>query len=468
MKKLHLKKQIVFLIITFFFIPLASSAQPAQEVPFEVVKTKMTAVKTILTETETLVIDGIAVDPNSDYLDGKYWGELHEGEYDNRVKVPVTGIRYTLEFWNVGAMGGEKGFIFKSNYSDAKLYISYITGEAYKMVPTGESFGKMQMQEKKKVSTPSIDSSSYNLYFSGGPFGKFILREKGMSAYEVGNVSIGKTIQLGDFGVTKHLVYTHEANLVIQGDGFEKWMERISSNNSDCSDPKNSKTDSGIRFSDYGGEVMVRPCIDEDAWYGAELDMVLHIEDHIKTGSDDSMALLSLQDMTTFRMKPESEIILSVAPNKESKINLIWGKVKANVKKMLETGTFVEVEMSQAVAGIKGTIFIVEETGTESTLKVIEGLVEFKSKSTGEVEMVEAGESITATNEGLKEKISFNIEKEDEEWKNIEKLSNPNKTQNKTKQITLEKNTTNNKSFLYLGLLLIVVFSVFFIFKKRK
>jgi hypothetical protein len=41
--------------------------------------------------------------------------------------------------------------------------------------------------------------------------------------------------------------------------------------------------DSGIRFSDYDGEVMIRPHADEDAWYGAELDMVLCVDDHVRT-----------------------------------------------------------------------------------------------------------------------------------------------------------------------------------------
>lgn len=37
--------------------------------------------------------------------------------------------------------------------------------------------------------------------------------------------------------------------------------------------------------------------------------------------------------------------------------------------------------MSQVVAGIKGTTFILEETGNSSTLKVLEGIVNLKSKS---------------------------------------------------------------------------------------
>lgn len=466
MKKIYFKKQILFLISLFLLAPLCSLAQPAQEVPFEVIKTKMTAIRTVPMETEVIVIDGEAVDPSSDYLDGKCWGETHEGEYDHRIKVPVTGIRYTLTFWNVGAMGGEKGFIFKSNYSDAKLTISYITGQAYKKESTGEGLGDWQIQEKKEVSTPRINSMSYNLYFSGGPFGQFVLNEKGMSAYEVGNVSIGESIPLGNFGVTKTLVYTHDATLKIQGDGFEKWMEIISSNDSDCSDPKNSKTDSNIRFSDYQGEVMVRPCIDQDAWYGAELDMVLHVEDHIKTG-EDSTAVLTLEDMTTFKMKPESEIVLTQPSKRESKIRLVLGRIKANVKKMLKDGT-MEVEMSQAVCGIKGTTFIAEETGTESTLKVIEGTVEFTRKSTGKKEMISSGESITATSDGLQEKTSFEIENENKQWDLIQEKLDADKSENKINNKTKNNTVKNGHNYIYWILLLFIVIIGFFIIKKRK
>ena len=42
-----------------------------------------------------------------------------KGEHDHRVKVPMVGVTYKFEFWNVGQIGGEKGFIFKSNYGDA-------------------------------------------------------------------------------------------------------------------------------------------------------------------------------------------------------------------------------------------------------------------------------------------------------------------------------------------------------------
>lgn len=117
-------------------------------------------------------------------------------------------------------------------------------------------------------------------------------------------------------------------------------------------------------------------------------------------------------------------------------------------------------EMSQAVAGIKGTTFVLEETGTESTLKVIEGLVEFTSKKTGAVEMIGAGEAITATKEGLKEKITFDVEKEIEDWEEMKDGNFEN----------VQKEDEEDDLFgIFLGILLMALTSVgYFLMKKRQ
>jgi hypothetical protein len=85
---------------------------------------------------------------------------------------------------------------------------------------------------------------------------------------------------------------------------------------------------------------------------------------------------------------------------------------------MLEGKTF-SVEMSEAVAGIKGTTFVVEDDGKTSTLKVIEGHVEFTSKASGESEMVGPGEMISADDDGLEEKEYFDATDENESWSDV-------------------------------------------------
>ncbi len=460
--------------------PLSSSgtAFAAEEVPFEVVKTYVTAETTdTIGGADAIVVDGILY---SDANVGEKFNYPKKGEFDLRVKVPIEAIKYRLEFWNVGEMGGEKGFIFKSNYGKAKLTRTYELGQAYKNILGDQEFMGMHSLEKKEVGTPSVKTEfTDDLVFSGGPYGTFYYENEKGAKWPIAHLSDGKTITFDNVpeGARKEnphylMGFPRTQNIhpvVTNSSAFEKWMEILGTKESDCSDPKNPTRDSGIRFNDYSGEVMVRPCNDEDAWYGAELDMVLHKDDHIKTG-DDSTCSLALADMTTFVMKPESEIMLSSQSEKRNLVKIVWGKIKANVKRMVKDGS-MEMDMSQAVAGIKGTIFVVEETGTESTLKVIEGHVEFTSKATGKSEMISTGEMMTATKQGLGEKKTFDITQEDQDWNKIqEDLQNntDEKTVSKIKKPAEQKNNSEPMNVYVWILALLVVIGIGYLLLRRK
>lgn len=182
--------------------------------------------------------------------------------------------------------------------------------------------------------------------------------------------------------------------------------------------------DSGARFSDFSGQVEVlipkgydddgKPIYDEEDWTIAKLDMPLPEGTRIKT-SDRSSVILSFADMTTFVMKPESEIWLSKPEAGKGPFKLLIGSLWVNMKKGIIDGT-MDIEMSQAASGIKGTTFVLEEDGETSTLKVIEGTVEFASKATGESVDVEAGEAVSATADGLGKIEKFNVKAETAEW----------------------------------------------------
>lgn len=172
--------------------------------------------------------------------------------------------------------------------------------------------------------------------------------------------------------------------------------------------------DSGIRVSDLYGEVTIRRGDNEDVWELLEIGSVIYVGDHIRTAGD-SGCILSMLDMTTFHIKPESEIIVTVPSGQDSKLELLLGNIYANVQEIITHGT-MEVEMNQAVAGIKGTTFICEETGSKSTLKVLEGKVNLTSKTTGKTVFVSAGEMVAADATGSLTKNSFSIEKEAEKW----------------------------------------------------
>ena len=180
--------------------------------------------------------------------------------------------------------------------------------------------------------------------------------------------------------------------------------------------------DSGARFSGLSGEVEIWH-YDEDREDArvAKLDMVIYVEDHVITG-ERSSAIISFMDMTTFIMKPETEIIIPSPAAKESLMKLLVGNLLTNVKRMIE-GKTLDVEMGQAVSGTKGTIYVAEERNGISRLKVIEGEVEFRSKATGETQIIKAGEQIYADKSGLGPKTTFDIQEELKSWEPYEKMA---------------------------------------------
>ncbi|OGD88561.1 hypothetical protein A2693_03585 [Candidatus Curtissbacteria bacterium RIFCSPHIGHO2_01_FULL_40_12] len=126
---------------------------------------------------------------------------------------------------------------------------------------------------------------------------------------------------------------------------------------------------------------------------------------------------------------------------------------------MMKDGS-MEVEMSQAVAGIKGTQFIINETKTESTIKVTGGTVKFTSKSTGASVDVVAGESVTASSKGLSEKTAFDPDEEEKNWQELEDSIKKTNT-----------NTLGNKNIIYFvgGIVIVVAIIIgFLILKTRK
>lgn len=196
-------------------------------------------------------------------------------------------------------------------------------------------------------------------------------------------------------------------------------------------------------FNDLYGQVEVsipRPdgTYDEESWDFAKIDMKLPPGTRIKVSEKSGLMLAFTDNQTNITVGPDTEIVLVATDPQKSEIQLLWGNLKANVKKMMKDGS-MEVEMSQAVAGIKGTQFILSDTKTESSIKVTEGTVKFTSKSTGKSVDVSEGESVTATSAGLSEKTSFDPSMEEKKWQEDED--------------SLEKTNTNipgNKSIIYI------------------
>ena len=167
--------------------------------------------------------------------------------------------------------------------------------------------------------------------------------------------------------------------------------------------------DSKIRFNDLYGEVSIRCSFeDDDAYEYAELDTEIFEDDLIRT-KEESGAILGLEDMSTYVIKPESKLIIHTEEDNTSKLEMIAGTMIANLKKLIE-GKTLEVEMAQCVCGIEGTIVVFQQKGKESNVWLMAGSVTVKSKKTGKKTKLQPGQrSITGTN-GVVQVKSFNIE----------------------------------------------------------
>jgi hypothetical protein len=177
---------------------------------------------------------------------------------------------------------------------------------------------------------------------------------------------------------------------------------------------KQPAEDSKARFNSVTGEVGYSPDPETVEWMPCTPETVLRVGDHVSTGQDSS-CILQFEDMTTFVMKPETEVIIKKPVSQQSKIGLVAGHLWQNTKKMMTNGT-MEVEMGQAVAGIKGTTLVSEVTNGVSILKVLEGTVEFTSLTTGAKSMVSGGETQSATSAGLSPKQNFDAAAEAASW----------------------------------------------------
>lgn len=176
-----------------------------------------------------------------------------------------------------------------------------------------------------------------------------------------------------------------------------------------------TKQDSGVKFSSLSGEVSVRPnSADDDAYEFAELSMTLYNEDRIRT-IEKSGAILSFADLSTFVMKEDSIIVLDVGNEKNSKINLIAGNIWVNVKKMVADGS-MDVEMSQAVAGIKGTNITCSTNRDEDRIQVLRGQAEVLIRESREKIMVNEGEELVVKAGGKTEKVEIDITQEQKKW----------------------------------------------------
>ena len=171
---------------------------------------------------------------------------------------------------------------------------------------------------------------------------------------------------------------------------------------------KCQEKDSKIRFNDLYGEVKVRCSLEEDdAFEFAEIETVIYEEDLIKT-EEESGAILGLEDMSTYVIKPETKLIIHTEENNISKFEMLMGSMWSNIKRMSQNKS-LEIEMSQCTSGINGTIFAVEEKNGVSKTWLFAGKVTVTNKKTGKKTVLQPGQTIAC--KGSQSDVQkFNIE----------------------------------------------------------
>jgi len=294
-----------------------------------------------------------------------------------------------LEFWNVGEEGGEK-------YATATWTQTWIpegNGEVVTEVLFNKPLNKMVWHREPAKTPPVIEPKTQTLRFSGGLKGTF--------TNENGNVTRYK------------IVSDNNGGLMVTGSNLALFIK----NPEAFVDFESGPEDAGMRFSGMTGQVEWRADDDPDGWKLCKAGDKLPVYAHIRT-QEDSSAILSFRDTSTFVLKPDSEVVLDTPPGPESKIKLVAGNIWANIKRIVKDGS-MEVEMNQAVCGIKGTTFVLEDRNGISSLKVIEGKVQFTAKAGGGQTMVEGGSVVSATSKGIEAVQTFDVEKETKEWEDL-------------------------------------------------
>ncbi|HHT15922.1 MAG TPA: zinc ribbon domain-containing protein [Clostridiales bacterium] len=164
-----------------------------------------------------------------------------------------------------------------------------------------------------------------------------------------------------------------------------------------------------VKIGDLSGEVWILPAgaQDMDECIFAELDTPLHHGDIIITTGHGGVTL-SFSDMSSLEMKPGAIAQLDIKSERKSKIGLVAGTAWVNLKKMV-TGGSMEVEMSQGVCGIKGTILAASVTDAGDEVYLFTSSADVTSKENGETVTLKPGQKALINPAGDMQVDEFDI-----------------------------------------------------------
>ena len=136
---------------------------------------------------------------------------------------------------------------------------------------------------------------------------------------------------------------------------------------------------------------------------------LVYENDRIKT-EEESGAILGLEDMSTYVIKPKSVLIIHSEEENESKLEMLIGRMWTNIKKVA-AGKSIGFEMSHCVCGINGTIVAFEETGGKSDIYLFAGSVTVTSKKGTDKVNLQPGQTSSVGSNGKVAVKEFDIEK---------------------------------------------------------
>jgi hypothetical protein len=288
-------------------------------------------------------------------------------------------MQYHLTFWNVGALrpGYEAATI-------TKVYDPYeIHSDPGEQVPA----------ELYRTAIPYMQ-----LTFSGGPAGAFTGTNP-----DTGRPVRGHIERTTGGGWTVVFTEDIKQTYVVTTPGpFAGWPTCTGSG------------DSGARLADVSRVVEIFPDANPDDVRSGKPGSALDVCDHVLTG-EESSAIVNFPDLSVVRMRAESEIVILAPPSKPTRLEVLLGRIRMNVGKVLR-GESIEVKTNLATLGIKGTDFVVDVADGQETLLVIEGEVGVTSSVSGAATIVTAGQSITASATGLSEVTTFDVAAEETRW----------------------------------------------------
>lgn len=141
------------------------------------------------------------------------------------------------------------------------------------------------------------------------------------------------------------------------------------------------------------GNVTVRS---NDGARDAVIGMTLAEGDQIRTGRDSSVRLLLASSAVVDLSENTSMVVTRASSTQKTSIKIWSGRLWARVTKMFGSSEF-EVEGPNAVAGVRGTEFVVEVASDGSTdINVLDGSVAVQNRMGGPIQMLGVGERIGA------------------------------------------------------------------------